>query len=48
LRSIHEGVQKYLGPLDLPEPQGDEIAGIVGTIEQVENHIGRKLESPDH
>lgn len=48
LRSIHEGVQKYLGPLDLPEPQGDELAGIVGTIEQVENHIGRKLESPDH
>ena len=43
LVSLRDRAQRYVGTMDLPEPQGNELGEIGRTIEEVENHFGRKL-----
>lgn len=42
LVSLRERAQNYVGPMDLPEPQGNELADFARITERVESHIGRE------
>lgn len=42
LVSLRDRAQRYAGTMDLPEPQGNELADLVRTIEQVEIYTGRE------